>query len=182
MLCYLYAGRICVRSSLYCSNTALAPSGSALPSSRARCSNIWVWKAAPLAQCLRDLRDNKNEFIPITLVSRLLSHQILSLLSLSHLESQSPPSRQVFSCVRMRLNWASSLMESWISLPLSLRLILQRFRYSSITSWSSWILCITITERHGVFLSVRLQAEQDSLAAEHRSKTSVNIGRIMFYK
>lgn len=59
----------------------------------------------------------------------------------SHLESQSPPSRQDFSLVRVRLSWASSRMESWISLVSSLRLILQRFRYSSINSWSSQTLC-----------------------------------------
>lgn len=59
----------------------------------------------------------------------------------THLESQAPPRTQVLSWVRVRLNWASSLTESWISLFLSFRLILQRFRYSSITSCSSHTLC-----------------------------------------
>lgn len=60
---------------------------------------------------------------------------------LSHLESQSPAISRVFSWVRIRLNWASSLVVSWISLFLSLKLILKRFRYSSITSWSSETFC-----------------------------------------
>lgn len=57
------------------------------------------------------------------------------------LESQSPPSRHIFSWVRIRLSRASSLTVSSISLLLSLKLILQRFRYSSITSCSSQTLC-----------------------------------------
>lgn len=76
-----------------------------------------------------------------------LCHFLLHCYSLvpctvfSHLELQSPPSRQVFSWVRVRLSWPSSLKESWTSLSLSFRLILTRFRYSSINSWSSQILC-----------------------------------------
>ena len=51
---------ICVRSSLYCSSAALAARGSAWPSRPARWTNIWVWKAAPLAQCLRDLEEQNT--------------------------------------------------------------------------------------------------------------------------
>lgn len=52
---------ICVRSSLYCSSAVLAARGSSLPSRAARWTNIWVLNAAPLAQCLRDLRDQTEQ-------------------------------------------------------------------------------------------------------------------------
>lgn len=51
---------ICVRSSLYCSSAAFAARGSSLPSRAARWINIWVLNAAPLAQCLRDLREQMD--------------------------------------------------------------------------------------------------------------------------
>lgn len=156
-----------MRSSLYCCSAALADRGLALLSRRARWTNIWVWKDAPLAQCLKDLKEPKKTLIVspsssdwIVLCRVLLSFSLFYVVSyltcpvflllynvilcstvFYHLESQSPPSRHVFSWVRVRLSWASSLTASWISLLLSFKLILQRFRYSSITSWSSQTLC-----------------------------------------
>ena len=100
-------------------------------------SGRWMlrrWPSASETWRTRQSKNQTNDRIPL--------HKTLLSAVFSHLESQSPPSRHVFSWVMMRLSWASSLMESWISLLLSVRLILKRFRYSSITSWSSKTLCL----------------------------------------
>lgn len=52
---------ICLRSSLYRVIAALAEKGSALSSRQSRWTNIRVWNTAPQAQCLRDLKEQREK-------------------------------------------------------------------------------------------------------------------------